>query len=124
MTITPCCDPPSLLRLSDANISPVTPALSRGQPSALPSTRKTQIARRDITLPPPPRATDTTRAALAPPPSQSGIEESNEAPALNPRSLTAPLAQNSRRGFLLQAFGTPASVHPVTPRDWQASENP
>ena len=33
--------------------------------SALPSTPKTQIARRDITLPPAPGATDTTVTALA-----------------------------------------------------------
>ena len=35
---------------------------------------KRRIARRDITLPPAPGATDTTVAALARPPSQSGIE--------------------------------------------------
>jgi len=75
----------------------------------------TQVARRDITLPPAPGATDTTVAALARPLSQSGIEQSNQTRALNPHSPTAPLAQTPAAVSSLEAFRTPASVHPSRP---------
>jgi hypothetical protein len=72
------CHYPSPLHLSDAGISPVTPTLSRRQPSAPPSTAKTQIARRNITLPSAARATDSTVAVLARPPSQPEIQKTNQ----------------------------------------------
>ena len=59
----------SSLPCSDAGISPVTPTLSRRQPSAPPSTAKTQIARGNIIFPSAARATDSTVAVLARPPS-------------------------------------------------------
>jgi hypothetical protein len=88
---------------------------ARAQPSAPISPAfppPTQIPRRDITLPPTPGATDTTVAALARPPSQSGIEQSNQTRALNPHSPTAPLVQTPAAVSSLEAFPTPASVHP------------
>ena len=42
--------PPPPLRLSNPDISPVTPRLNRRQLSTPPSAAKTQIARRDIAL--------------------------------------------------------------------------
>jgi len=57
--------------------------LSRRQPSPPPSSAKTQIVRRDITLPFAAAATDSTVAALARPPSQSEIEKSNQTWALH-----------------------------------------
>src|SRR6516165_6218502 len=79
--------------------------LSRRQPSAPPSTSKTQITRRDITLPSPPAATDTTIAALARPPSLSEIGKSNQTRALNPHSPTPPLAQTPPRFPPSRLFG-------------------
>src|SRR6516225_2517631 len=79
--------------------------LSRRQPSAPPSTSKTQITRGYITLPSPPAATDTTIAALARPPSLSEIGKSNQTRALNPHSPTPPLAQTPPRFPPSRLFG-------------------
>ena len=73
---------------SDAGMSRVAPTLSRRQPSAPPSTAKTQIARRNLTFSSAARAADSTVAVLARPPSQSEIKKSNQTLALNPHRST------------------------------------
>ena len=55
--------PPLPLRLSDTDISPVTPTLSRRQASAPLRAAKTQIARRHIALCFAPAAADTPLTA-------------------------------------------------------------
>jgi hypothetical protein len=65
MTITPLSHPSSLRR-SDADLSPATPMRGQRQSSTPPSTAKTQIIQRDITLLIPPVAIKTAIAAPAP----------------------------------------------------------
>src|SRR5204862_3398688 len=73
------------------------------------------IARRNITFPSAARATDSTVALLARPPSQPEIEKSNQTRALNPHSPTAPPTQTPPAVSSLEAFRTPASVHALAP---------
>src|SRR6202023_3140023 len=80
-----------------------------------PSTAKTQIARRNITFPSAARATDSTVAVLARPPSQPEIQKTNQTPALNPHSPTAPPTQTPPAVSSLEAFRTPASMHALAP---------
>jgi hypothetical protein len=101
--------------MSDAGCSPALATLRPPQPSAPPSTTKTQITGRDIALPFAPGVTNTTVAVLARPPSQSDINKSNHTRAPNPHSPTAPPAQTPPAVSSLEAFRTPASVHPLTP---------
>src|SRR5207244_11943453 len=95
--------------------STVTPTPRRRQPSAPPSAAKTQIARRNIAFPSAARATDSTVAVLARPPSQHEIEKSNQTRALNPHSPIAPPTQTPPAVSSLEAFRTPASVHALAP---------
>src|SRR4029077_3748997 len=74
-----------------------------------------QIARRNITFPSAARATDSTVAMLARPPSQPEIEKSNQTRALNPHSPTAPSTHTPPAVSSLEAFRTPASVHVLAP---------
>src|SRR5206468_1531883 len=61
------------------------------------------------------RATDSTVAVLARPPSQHEIEKSNQTRALNPHSPIAPPTQTPPAVSSLEAFRTPASVHALAP---------
>ena len=75
-----------------------------GTPSAPPSTAKTQTARRNITFPSAARATDSTVAVLARPPSQPEIQKTTQTRALNPHSPTAPPTQTPPAVSSLEAF--------------------
>src|SRR6516165_10995342 len=55
-------------------------------------------------------------------PSESGQVAQNL--ALNPHRPTLPPAHTPPTVSSFEAFRTPASVHPLAPVSWQASENP
>jgi hypothetical protein len=109
------CRRPLLLRLSDADISPVTPTLNRRQPSAPPSRAKTQIPQHDSTLPTAPRPTKIAFAPRTRPASLFESEEATQSLALNPHRLTPPQARTPAALSSFEAFRTPASVHPRAP---------
>jgi hypothetical protein len=85
------------------------------QPSTPPSTAKAKITQCDITVSVAPAVTKTTVAALTQPPFPFQSENSDQTPALNLHSLTPPPVRTPPAVSSLEAFRTPASVHPLAP---------
>src|SRR5436190_11931624 len=96
--------------------------LSRRQPSAPPSSKKTH-SQRDTIRPAAPRPTKITFEPLTRPASPSESDEATQSLALNPHKLIPPPPQHPR-GFLLRGFSD--ACLRASPRAcvWQASENP
>jgi hypothetical protein len=110
----PVTIPPALHR-SDAEISPATPTRGQRQLSAPPSTAKTQITQRGITVPVARAATKTTVALFAQPSFPFEIETSAQPPAPNPHSRPG---AHRLRGSFIGGFRTPAPYlgQSLTPR--------
>jgi hypothetical protein len=88
------------------------------------STAKAQITLCDITVSVAPAVLKTTVAALAQPPFRFESEKSDQTLALNLHSLTPPPVRTPPAVSSLEAFRTPASLHPPRACPRQASENP
>ena len=80
-----------------------------------PSTAKAQTTQCDITVSVAPAVLKPTVAALAQPPFPLESEKSDQTPALNLHSLTPPPVRTPSAVSSLEAFRTPASVHPLAP---------
>jgi hypothetical protein len=108
-----CCRHPTLPRQCQADISPATATLR--QLSAPPSTAKTHIAHYKTTVPILHTATKPNAAVITQPSSLFETERSGHTLALNPHRPTSLPVRTPPAVSSLEAFRTPASVHPLVP---------